>query len=270
MTDVLGTCTAWGGGRAVVRTEAGEVIEIATADIVSGKPVPPRPSMRDRIPAHEAQVRALALWPDLVTVPLGAWILRSSATSRARRANSVLAMTGAGVPDAADAVVAHYRHIGQRPIAAVLPGTEEEALFLGRGWGPESPESAAGNTLFQVASVAHTRRGLRGTVPEVDVRLDEDGDVVTATVGARAAPIASGVAAYADDWVGLRSIETHPDHRRQGLGLAVMAALLGWGAERGALTAYLQVLSFNEPALALYGRLGFRVHHEYRYLAEPL
>ncbi len=263
MTDVLGVCTVWGDGRAVVRTEAGEVVEILVADIVSGKPVPPRASIRDRVSAQDAQVRALALWPDLVTVPLGAWVLRSSATSRARRANSVLAMTGAGVPDAADAAVAHYRAIGQRPIAAVLPGTEEEALFLGRGWGPESND---GNTIFQVASVAHTRRGLRG-LPPVDVRLDEDGEVVTATVGDRSAPIASGVAAYADDWVGIRSVDTHPAHRRQGLGLAVMAALLGWGAERGALTAYLQVLDGNDPALALYGRLGFRTHHEYRYLA---
>jgi GNAT superfamily N-acetyltransferase len=266
MTDVLGICTTWGDGRAVVRTEAGEVVEIATADIVSGKPVPPRASIRDRVSAQDAQVRALALWPDLVTVPLGAWVLRSSVSSRARRANSVLAMTSAGVPDAADAAVAHYRAIGQRPIAAVLPGTEEEALFLGRGWGPESND---GNTIFQVASVAHTRRGLRN-LPHVEVRLDEDDDVVTATVGDPTAPIASGVAAYADDWVGLRTIETHPAHRRQGLGLAVMAALLGWGAERGALTAYLQVLDGNDAALALYGRLGFRTHHEYRYLAEPL
>ncbi len=266
MTDVLGTCTSWGDGRAVVRTEAGEIVEIATADIVSGKPVPPRASMRDRVSAQEAQVRALALWPDLATAPLGAWVLRSSASSRARRANSVLAMTGAGVPGADDAVVAHYRSIGQRPIAAVLPGSEEEAVFLGRGWGPESND---GNTIFQVASVAHTRRGLKG-LPHVDVRLDEDGDLVTATVGDRAAPIASGFAAYADDWVGLRTIETDPARRRQGLGLAVMAALLGWGAERGALTAYLQVLDGNDAALALYGRLGFRTHHEYRYLAEPL
>jgi ribosomal protein S18 acetylase RimI-like enzyme len=47
-----------------------------------------------------------------------------------------------------------------------------------------------------------------------------------------------------------------------------MAALVGWGAERGATTAYLQVLADNAPALALYDRLGFATHHAYRYLAE--
>ena len=95
--------------------------------------------------------------------------------------------------------------------------------------------------------------------------LEEHGDVVTARIGDRA----SGVAAYADDWVGFRSIEVSPEHRRQGLGAAVMDALLEWGAERGATTAYLQVLGDNAPALALYAGLGFVTHHAYRYLAPP-
>ena len=261
MTDVLGVCTAWGAGRVVVRPESGAEVEIAIADIVSGKPVPPRPSMRDRVPPAEAQTRALALWPDLAIAPLGAWTLRASDTSTARRANSVLAMTAPGVPDALEAVVAHYRGLGRRPIAAVLPETDEEALFLGAGWVPESPD---GPTLFQVASVAHTRRIVRA-VPGVQVDLAEDGDLVVARVGDRA----TGIAAYSRDWVGMRGIEVEPEHRRQGLGLAVVAALLGWGAERGASTAYLQVLSDNPPALGLYAGLGFRTHHAYRYLAEP-
>jgi hypothetical protein len=46
MTDVLGTCESWSGGLLTVRREDGSVVEIATADIVSGKPVPPPPPRR--------------------------------------------------------------------------------------------------------------------------------------------------------------------------------------------------------------------------------
>ena len=51
MTDVLGVCESWGDGRCLVRREDGSTVEIATADIVSGKPVPPRPGPRRRGPA---------------------------------------------------------------------------------------------------------------------------------------------------------------------------------------------------------------------------
>ena len=86
--------------------------------------------------------------------------------------------------------------------------------------------------------------------------------VVTARIG----DDAQGVAAYDRDWVGFRSIEVGPEQRRQGLGLAVMAALLEWGAEQGATTAYLQVLGDNAAALELYAGMGFTTHHAYRYL----
>jgi ribosomal protein S18 acetylase RimI-like enzyme len=49
-----------------------------------------------------------------------------------------------------------------------------------------------------------------------------------------------------------------------------MAELLEWGAERGATTVWLQVETDNQPALALYAGLGFRVHHTNRYLQAPV
>jgi N-acetylglutamate synthase len=255
-TDLLGTCLAWADGTCVVQAEDGTTTAIATADIVSGKPVPPRPSTRHRVSAAEAQRRALALWPDLHTEPLGAWVLRHSPTSTARRANSVLAMGPSGVEDDYDRVLAFYAGRTGRPIAAVVPDSAEDSMFRAHGWGLESTDA---DTLFQLGSVARALRGL--DVP--DASYDEAGDVVTVRVGDHA----RGIAAYADDWVGLRGIEVDPDRRRQGLGLAVVAALLEWGAERGATTAYLQVLGDNAPALALYESLGFTTHHAYRYLA---
>jgi ribosomal protein S18 acetylase RimI-like enzyme len=261
LTDVLGVCTAWSDGTCVVQPDDGPPVRIAIADIVSGKPVPPRPSTRFRVSPREAQRRALALFPDLAREPLGDWLLRHSPTSTARRANSVLAMGPSGVADDYERVVAFYAGRTGRPIAAVLPDSGEDALFRSRGWVAESGDS---DTLFQIASVAQARRGLRGSRPaRPPAEYDEVGDLVTVRIGDRA----RGVAAYADDWVGLRGIEVDPALRRQGLGLAVVDALLEWGAERGATTAYLQVVGDNAPAIAMYERLGFETHHAYRYLA---
>ena len=264
LTDVLGTCTAWGDGVCVIERDdgSGEVVTIRLADVVSGKPVPPRTSPRLRVAPGEAQRRGMTLFPGLETEPLGAWTLRRSPTYAARRANSVLAAVPPELPDDAAyaGVVGFYTGHGQRPVAAVLRGSGPEALFLGHGWVPESGEA---DTVFELASVATVARALPREPVEAD--LDEHGHLVTARIGDRA----SGVAALDGDWVGFRSITVAPEHRRRGLGLAVMAALVGWAAERGATTAYLQVLGDNEPALALYERLGFVEHHRYRYLAAP-
>jgi len=260
LTDVLGVCISWESGLCVVRTET-QLVTVPIADIVSGKPVPPRPSVRRRVSPAAAQLRALALWPDLTTEPMGEWVLRTSETSTARRANSVLAMGDPGTADPVTEVARFYEARGRRPIAAVAADSPEVELFRDRGWVPESTDA---DTLFQIASVSGALRALHG-VDASSATVEEQGDLAVIRLG----EVASGVAAYADDWVGFRSIEVSPDHRRKGLGLAAMAALLEWGAERGATTAYLQVLGQNAPALALYERLGFTTHHAYRYLAAP-
>ena len=257
MTDLLGVCTSWADGRCTVQPEDGPPVAIALADIVSGKPVPPRPSPRHRVAPQEAQRRAFALFDDLETTPLGEWVLRRSPTHGARRANSVLAFGPSGVPGDVEAVVDFY----DRPIAAVLPGSAEDARLREQGWGLESGDA---DTVFMLGGVSQVRRASRqDRAPAPAVEVTEVGGLAVARLGSAA----SGVAAYAEDWVGFRSIEVDPGRRREGLARAVMSALLEWGAEQGATTAYLQVLGDNAPALALYEGLGFREHHRYRYLA---
>ncbi len=156
MTDVVGVCTAWADGVCVVDGQS-----IVIADIVSGKPVPPRPSVRHRASPGEAQRRALALWPDLVTAPLEDWILRTSQTSTARRANSVLAIGDSGLEDPVSVVSAYYHARGRRPIAAVVADSPEFLLFRDRGWVPESPDA---DTRFQIAGVSQAHRALRTDV----------------------------------------------------------------------------------------------------------
>jgi GNAT superfamily N-acetyltransferase len=261
MTDLLGQCLRWGDGSAVLRLADGTEVSVPIAEIVSGKPVPPRPAVRHRVTPREAQLRALAMWPQLETEALGDWTLRWSSDSTARRANSVLAMGPAGVDDAVGRVVAHYERLGRRPIAAVLPDSAEELELRADGWVPESGDT---DSLFQLAGVAAALRGL-DDLPAYGVTLAEAGDYVDARIGADA----RGSASYSRDWVGLRTLKVSPGRRRRGLGLALVGALLDWGAERGATTAYLQVLADNRPAVGLYERLGFTTHHAYRYLAVP-
>ena len=269
-TDVLGTCTAWGDGVCVVVPDGDgphDPVVIPLSDIVSGKPVPPRASPRLRVTPAEAQRRALALWPDLETEPLGDWLLRRSRTATARRANSVLAMAPSGLADGYERVVAFYEGLGRRPIAAVLPDSAEDALFAEHGWVLESDDD---HTVFEIAGVAAARRTLSAVaLPVAEVSLHGDDRLVTARVTDQGRVVASGVAACADDWVGFRGIEVEPTERGRGLGLLVMSDLLAWGAELGATTAYLQVLGDNTRAHALYDGLGFVEHHRYRYLAVP-
>ena len=46
---------------------------------------------------------------------------------------------------------------------------------------------------------------------------------------------------------------------------ALVQALLHWGAEAGATSAYLQVRAQNTPALRLYESMGFKTAYGYHY-----
>lgn len=64
-------------------------------------------------------------------------------------------------------------------------------------------------------------------------------------------------------WMGLFAIETLSTHRRLGVATSVIRSLAVWGEEHDARDAYLQVEAKNEPALALYERIGFKDVYQY-------
>lgn len=59
------------------------------------------------------------------------------------------------------------------------------------------------------------------------------------------------------DELQITAVAVHPDHRRQGLALQLLEALLLLGQEAGATRATLEVASTNGAARALYAGLGF-------------
>ncbi|MCQ1854260.1 GNAT family N-acetyltransferase [Neorhizobium galegae] len=68
-----------------------------------------------------------------------------------------------------------------------------------------------------------------------------------------------------NDLAGIISFAVAKAHRREGLGTEILSSALRWARISGARSAWLQVVSTNEPALALYRRFGFRKAYEYRY-----
>jgi GNAT superfamily N-acetyltransferase len=84
---------------------------------------------------------------------------------------------------------------------------------------------------------------------------ERDGGVITVMVSAGEAVAASGrIAVIGADAVADR-VQTHPDHRRRGLGGAVMGLLVAAAREAGAVHGQLVASEMGEP---LYTGLGWR------------
>ena len=274
-TDLLGICTAWGDGAMTIAPADRAPLEIPLADIVSGKPVPPRPSHLTRVPARDAELRGLGLVPGLETAALGEWVLRTDPAPVGRpikRANSCLAMGRPGTDTfegAIDRVAAFYTDRDRPPMAQVERGSAVESAFVDAGWQPlgrgdassqAAPLSRLHRLLTQLAGPSPVPVTVSDPRPGIRVELHDPAGV----------RIAAGSAVLDDDWLGIHGLSVDAAHRRRGLATAALAELVEWGAERGARTVWLHVESDNAPALALYERLGFSEHHALRYLVpEP-
>lgn len=82
-------------------------------------------------------------------------------------------------------------------------------------------------------------------------------------------PAAVGLGVLTGDLVGIYLMRTAPWARRNGFARDIVRALVQWGAQKGASTAYLQVEAANEVAVALYVTEGFNVAYRYRYWRKP-
>lgn len=266
-TDVLGVCTSWADGVATIEREGGEVVRVPVAEIVSGKPVPPRPSVRMRVTSRDAELRTATLVPGVVTEWLGEWQLNHEPDPVGRvraRFNSCLAMGSTGIPldDAISQVRRYFSDIGRPPVLRVEQRSAEADAALAAGWA-HLPEKDSAHLLTSTAQLVRRLRTRQET--DVEVLLDAHGPRTSLDL----AGTARGEAALDGDWLGVHGVRVAESHRRRGLARRVMAELVAWGAERGARTVWLHVETANTPALALYESLGFAEHHRMAYYAAP-
>jgi len=78
-------------------------------------------------------------------------------------------------------------------------------------------------------------------------------------------PVASALMSVADGIVFAGNVVTAASERRKGYGSAVMRSGLAWAVGEGANVAALNALADNEPALALYGGVGYARVYDYHY-----
>lgn len=77
--------------------------------------------------------------------------------------------------------------------------------------------------------------------------------------------VAVAICVQDNDLAGIMSFAVAAAARRTGIGTEILTSALRWARISGASSAWLQVLSDNVPAIALYERFGFRKVYEYRY-----
>lgn len=291
-TDVVGWVESVDASSVVVVDRQGQHVTIARDTIVAARRAPAARGGRDplRTPADELEQIALPGWV-AEHEPLGEWTLRAAAGFTGR-ANSCLAVGDPGltVAGAASRIVSFSRGHGIAARAQVVAGSPQEGGLRSLGWqetyvrtdvlvsrlaallstttadprveitetpGPDwwaayhrSRPNTVDPAVLQRILLGADPRGLAGVA---------DGDQV----------FAIGRGHVSRDWLGLSSLWTDPDRRRQGWAHQVIVALGHWAAQRGARSVYLQVAQENEAAHRTYGRLGFVPHHSYLYLGPP-
>jgi N-acetylglutamate synthase len=285
-SDLVGELLELDGETATVQTREARV-EIILAHVTAARLA--LPSTADELALEGIAARG---WRAAETAPLGGWLLRAN-SGFTGRANSVLPLRPPGIPlaDALDQAREWYAARGL-PVRLQVP-TEARRLLdaeLGeRGWAPEPDVAVLAARLdmllrpFAAASGSPPvtvspepgpdwlalYRGGAALDPAARALLVRHDHVGFAAVHDGGELLAIGRGAIDDDWLGVTAVEVAPDARRRGLATAVMAALWHWGSAGGARRSYLQVSTDNLPALALYERLGYWHHHDYRYRIEP-
>jgi len=295
LTDVVGHLLDVSDASMTVLRRDGEVVHLDPATVTAAKVVPAAPVRRGwevpAVSAEDMQRTCWAGWPAREHEMLGDWVLRAHGGITGR-ANSTLAVGDAGrpLPAALDAVREWYAGRGLPPLLQLPLVDQANGAMAELGW------DRLHVTVVQVAPVA----ALLATVPArddlgVEVSPTPSGDwrslmhdldeqdpeshlailtgperVGFATLRHGDEPVGIGRVSVEGAWAGVTSVDVAPTARRQGVGSAVMRALLAWALDQGATSSYLQVRAANDAALRLYAALGYATHHPYNYRAPTL
>ena len=238
-------------------------------------------------PVRASEIRALEhaaalAWPGVEQQWLGGWLLRAGHGVTSRANSAIPLDMSAQIADLA-AVRDWYRERGlaawlalpERLLPIRTPGIKPARVMVREL--PAPPSSSPNVTPAQPSpssvTLAQQPDAQWLKLYERDVPVDVLTSVVDGQLTFAIIPdcaVGRGAVTTAPDgtpWLGISSVRVSPAQRGQGHARAVCEALADWGAQAGARQAYVQVEVENHAAIALYTSLGFRLHHQTRYVA---
>ncbi len=283
--DILGTLES----PTTIRKRDGSIVSFDPNQIALWRKIPPRIERAGKgsplsLRINEIERAASATWPAAEQVPLGDWLLRATGKFT-MRANSVLALgePHIEIDEAINKVVAFYQERNLIPTFHItLPiQVELDSLLESKGWAEKIIVHVMVADIV-IGELAHTVMGaweLSSEPSDEWIHLQKDEGVreimesypaIYAGLRVGDELVAAGRAAVFEKWTVLTRLFVRPDFRGQGLSKDLVTLLLNESMKEGATKALLQVDSKNATAIALYKKMGFTLHHAFKYrLLQP-
>ena len=277
-----------------IRKRSGEIVSFDPNQIAIVHPIkeaPQRAGSGAPLSLRIAELEALSTrtWPPREIKKLGEWHIRLS-DGVTYRANSVFVAgpppfgdSGVEIDDAIGQVEKIFNDANLPPVFHLVTPMYQEFVeyLLGKGW--QEKVGAAfmvydivGSTddaeILEEKNLTILNEG-SPTADFLAIHSDEILESIMNSYPARylsirrdGVTVATARLAISESWAIVTRLIVAESHRRQGLAELLMKSAISIAHELGATKMSLQVDRSNPGALALYEKMGFRVHHTYSFI----
>lgn len=246
----------------------------------------------DRATLQEVDKIAAWAWPAFVVADVDGWLWRYSGGG-SKRANSVLAMGWRGHdversvelveklydersappqfnvsdvsdPPNLDRILEARGYIAHEPVTTLAKAVDRKAKKPADVLEEAMPSEGWMETYTSVISASR-----KPQAPKLVARVPEPRAFFSCVRDGRV--VSAGLGVAKDGFAVVECMATKADARRSGGARSILAGIEAWAARQGARTLFLQAVTANAPAIALYTAAGYRrvMQNHYRVLGTP-